>query len=90
MDLTFWSLALHGDFHRGEKNCCLSLVFTECIIKSFSDLYLGNCSKDVAHEIAKELQAKPDLIIGNYSEGNLVASLLAHKLGVTQVYGAHV
>lgn len=56
----------------------------------FLTFYLGNCSKDVAHEIAKELQAKPDLIIGNYSEGNLVASLLAHKLGVTQVYGAHV
>lgn len=36
-------------------------------------------------EITAELQAKPDLIIGNYSEGNLAASLLAHKLGVTQV-----
>lgn len=41
--------------------------------------------QDVANEIAGELQAKPDLIIGNYSDGNLVASLLAHKLGVTQV-----
>lgn len=39
----------------------------------------------MAKELAAELQAKPDLIIGNYSEGNLVASLLAHKLGVTQV-----
>lgn len=36
--------------------------------------------------MAAELQGKPDLIIGNYSEGNLAASLLAHKLGVTQVY----
>ncbi|KAJ0676723.1 putative sucrose synthase [Helianthus annuus] len=35
------------------------------------------------------LEAKPDLIIGNYSEGNLVASLLAHKLGVTQCTIAH-
>jgi len=42
-------------------------------------------SQDVAAEISKELQGKPDLIIGNYSDGNLVASLLAHKLGVTQV-----
>jgi sucrose synthase len=31
------------------------------------------------------LQGKPDLIIGNYSDGNIVASLLAHKLGVTEV-----
>lgn len=42
--------------------------------------------QDVANEIAGELQGKPDLIIGNYSDGNIVASLLAHKLGVTQVY----
>ncbi|RWW56625.1 hypothetical protein BHE74_00036640 [Ensete ventricosum] len=32
-----------------------------------------------------ELQATPDLIIGNYSDGNLVSTLLAHKLGVTQL-----
>jgi adenine/guanine phosphoribosyltransferase-like PRPP-binding protein len=41
--------------------------------------------QDVANEIMREMQAKPDLIIGNYSDGNLVATLLAHKLGVTQV-----
>ncbi|KAK8958682.1 hypothetical protein KSP40_PGU022317 [Platanthera guangdongensis] len=40
---------------------------------------------DVANELARELQATPDLIVGNYRDGNLVASLLAHKLGVTQV-----
>ena len=44
-----------------------------------------NCCQDVAHEIAGELQANPDLIIGNYSDGNLVACLLAHKMGVTHV-----
>uniref|UniRef100_N1R490 sucrose synthase n=1 Tax=Aegilops tauschii TaxID=37682 RepID=N1R490_AEGTA len=44
---------------------------------------------DVAHEIAGELQATPDLIIGNYSDGNLVACLLAHKLGVTHCTIAH-
>ncbi|KAK6152077.1 hypothetical protein DH2020_014712 [Rehmannia glutinosa] len=44
---------------------------------------------DVAKEITAELQTKPDLIIGNYSEGNLAASLLAHKLGVTQCTIAH-
>ncbi|KAM7513093.1 hypothetical protein LguiB_011968 [Lonicera macranthoides] len=51
--------------------------------------YMETFTEDVAKEIAVELQAKPDLIIGNYSEGNLVASLLAHKLGVTQCTIAH-
>lgn len=46
-------------------------------------------TEDVAKEMAVELQGKPDLIIGNYSEGNLAASLLAHKLGVTQCTIAH-
>lgn len=33
-----------------------------------------------------ELKGQPDLIIGNYSDGNLVASLMAHKQGITQVF----
>lgn len=41
--------------------------------------------QDAASEISAELQGVPDLIIGNYSDGNLVASLLSSKLGVTQV-----
>lgn len=44
--------------------------------------------QDVASEIAAELQGYPDFIIGNYSDGNLVASLLAYKMGVTQVLSA--
>ncbi|GJZ34121.1 sucrose synthase [Tanacetum coccineum] len=51
--------------------------------------YIETFTEDVAKEVTAELQAKPDLIIGNYSEGNLVASLLAHKLGVTQCTIAH-
>lgn len=51
--------------------------------------YLETYTEDVAKEIAGELQAKPDLVIGNYSDGNLVATLLAHKLGVTQCTIAH-
>ncbi|XP_021756725.1 sucrose synthase [Chenopodium quinoa] len=51
--------------------------------------YLETYTEDVANEIAGELQAKPDLIVGNYSDGNIVASLLAHKLGVTQCTIAH-
>ncbi|GMH16594.1 hypothetical protein Nepgr_018435 [Nepenthes gracilis] len=51
--------------------------------------YLETYTEDVANEVAGELQAKPDLIVGNYSDGNIVASLLAHKLGVTQCTIAH-
>ncbi|KAK0571840.1 hypothetical protein LWI29_022468 [Acer saccharum] len=51
--------------------------------------YLETYTEDVAIEIGKELKGKPDLIIGNYSDGNIVASLLAHKLGVTQCTIAH-
>ncbi|XP_057967270.1 sucrose synthase [Malania oleifera] len=51
--------------------------------------YLETFTEDVANEVAGELQGKPDLIIGNYSDGNIVASLLAHKLGVTQCTIAH-
>ncbi|EEF39300.1 sucrose synthase, putative [Ricinus communis] len=40
-------------------------------------------------EIVAELQGIPDFIIGNYSDGNLVASLLAYKMGVTQCTIAH-
>lgn len=39
----------------------------------------------MAKEISEELQTTPDLIIGNYSDGNIVALLLAQKLGVTMV-----
>jgi hypothetical protein len=42
--------------------------------------------QDVARELSTELTGKPDLIIGNYTDGNLVASLLSHRLGVTQVF----
>nr|AFO84091.1 sucrose synthase [Actinidia deliciosa] len=51
--------------------------------------YLEKFTEDAASEIAAELQGVPDLIIGNYSDGNLVASLLAHKMGVTQCTIAH-
>jgi len=41
--------------------------------------------QDASSEILGELSGRPDLVIGNYSDGNLVASLIAHHLGVTQV-----
>ncbi|XP_052188073.1 sucrose synthase 2-like [Diospyros lotus] len=51
--------------------------------------YLETFTEDVSSEIVAELQSVPDLIIGNYSDGNLVSSLLAHKMGVTQCTIAH-
>ncbi|CAK8572770.1 unnamed protein product [Lathyrus sativus] len=51
--------------------------------------FLETFAQDAASEIAAELQGYPDFIIGNYSDGNLVASLLACKMGVTQCTIAH-
>ncbi|ESR32748.1 Sucrose synthase 2 [Citrus sinensis] len=51
--------------------------------------YLETFAEDASNEIAAELQGVPDLIIGNYSDGNLVATLLSYKLGVTQCNIAH-
>ncbi|WMV48609.1 hypothetical protein MTR67_041994 [Solanum verrucosum] len=51
--------------------------------------YLEKFTEDVAGEMSAELQGVPDLIIGNYSDGNLVASLLAYKMGITQCTIAH-
>ncbi|KAM0984884.1 hypothetical protein ACFX13_012421 [Malus domestica] len=51
--------------------------------------YLETFAEDASNEIATELQRVPDLIIGNYSDGNLVATLLSYKLGITQCNIAH-
>ncbi|KAG5617692.1 hypothetical protein H5410_017516 [Solanum commersonii] len=53
--------------------------------------YLENYAKasDATAKILELMEGKPDLIIGNYTDGNLVASLLANKLGVTQGTIAH-
>lgn len=41
--------------------------------------------QDASERILDHLEGKPDLIIGNYTDGNLAASLMASKLGITQV-----
>ena len=51
--------------------------------------YLERFAVDVEKEVLAELTARPDLIIGNYSDGNLVATLLSHRLNVTQCNIAH-
>ncbi|ESW24585.1 hypothetical protein PHAVU_004G142800 [Phaseolus vulgaris] len=51
--------------------------------------YLERFSQDATAKILDIMEDKPDLIIGNYTDGNLVASLMASKLGVTQATIAH-
>ena len=51
--------------------------------------YLEAFSVHVEREALAQLGGRPDLIIGNYSDGNLVASLLSERLGVTQCNIAH-
>ncbi|MBI5460610.1 MAG: sucrose synthase [Gammaproteobacteria bacterium] len=51
--------------------------------------YLERFAGEVEKEILAELGGRPDLLIGNYSDGNLVATLLAQQLRVTQCNIAH-
>jgi sucrose synthase len=51
--------------------------------------YLETYAVDAERELLAEFQCKPDLIIGNYSDGNLVAFLLSRRLNVTQCNVAH-
>ncbi len=51
--------------------------------------YLERFTFDAEKEMLAELNGRPDLIIGNYSDGNLVASLMAQHLDVTQCNIAH-
>jgi sucrose synthase len=51
--------------------------------------YLERFSLDAELEMLAELGGRPDLIIGNYSDGNLVASIMSQRLGVTQCNIAH-
>jgi len=51
--------------------------------------YLERFAADAETEVLAELGARPDLIIGNYSDGNLVATLMAGRLHVTQCNIAH-
>jgi sucrose synthase len=51
--------------------------------------YLERFAVEAEKELLAELGHKPDLIIGNYSDGNLVATLMSHRLHVTQCNIAH-
>jgi sucrose synthase len=51
--------------------------------------YLDRFATDAQAEILAELPGRPDLVVGNYSDGNLVAALLSKSLGVIQCNVAH-
>jgi sucrose synthase len=51
--------------------------------------YLETYAEDSAKELQSEFHGRPDLVIGNYSDGNLVASLLSDKFDVIQCTIAH-
>ncbi len=51
--------------------------------------YLERFAEDSVHELTSEFHGDPDLIIGNYSDGNLVASLLSDYFGSIQCTIAH-
>lgn len=51
--------------------------------------YLEKFAEDSYSELLAEFGQRPDLVIGNYSDGNLVATILAQKFKVTQCNIAH-
>lgn len=51
--------------------------------------YLETYVVDAEKALIAEFHGNPDLIVGNYSDGNLVAFLLARRLQVTQCIVAH-
>ncbi|MBL1215515.1 MAG: sucrose synthase [Ignavibacteriae bacterium] len=51
--------------------------------------YLEEFAEDAEVELKAEFKGNPDLIVGNYSDGNLVSYLLSKKFNVTQCCIAH-
>ncbi|MDH6055698.1 sucrose synthase [Umezakia ovalisporum] len=51
--------------------------------------YLETFAMDAEKELLAQFQGCPNLIVGNYSDGNLVASLLSRSLQITQCNIAH-
>jgi len=51
--------------------------------------FLERFAIEAEREVLAELGGRPALIIGNYSDGNLVASIMAQRLHVTQCNIAH-
>lgn len=66
-----------------------SNVMTHWISRFHIWPYLERFADESAAVLQSEFQGRPDLIIGNYSDGNLVATLLSKKLDVIQCTIAH-
>ena len=52
--------------------------------------YLESFAREAEKELLEEFQGHPNLVIGNCSDGNLVAFLLARRFKVTQCSIAHI
>ena len=79
----FAQLFLHLTGGQGSPGTILKPLSTSCRFDVWP--YLEQFALEAGGEIRKELGGhKPDLIIGNYSDGNLVATLLAYYMNVTQ------
>lgn len=54
--------------------------------------YLERFTIDATRELLVELGDKPDFVVGNYSDGNLAATLMCHELKAVSAYngGNHV
>ena len=51
--------------------------------------YLERFAVDAERELRAEIGGRPDMVIGNYSDGNLVATIMSHRMDVTQCNIAH-
>lgn len=70
-----------------ERYTQVCIFISTLLIKDvlFPQFHFSPWQKDAADKIVELMEGKPDLIIGNYTDGNLVASLMARKLGITLV-----
>ncbi|MBX7153142.1 sucrose synthase, partial [bacterium] len=51
--------------------------------------YIEQFAEDAYVELQAEIGRRPDLVIGNYTDGNMAATILARRFGVTQCNIAH-
>jgi sucrose synthase len=79
---------LRVPFQRNDSQGMPQIV-EEWIPKSEVWSYLETFAIDAEKKLLDHLHNRPGLIIGNYSDGNLVASLLARRLNVTHCTIAH-
>jgi sucrose synthase len=52
--------------------------------------YLESFAQKAEKELLDEFEGRPNLVVGNYSDGGLVAFLLARRFKVTQCHVSHV